>query len=137
MLWCGSGGLHGHPSATQAADHRWDLHRGSDRGDRGGAAYLQFADLSGRRGLVERLASGALGRELRIAGDFSPDVGLTTRLVATDVTLANPPWTLEPAMVAVERIDSPGLLPHANSHLDLTIDKSGLAESDAEGRVNT
>ena len=104
-------------------------------------AYLQFADLSGHRGLVERLASGALGRELRIAGDFSPDVGLTTRLVATDVTLANPPWTLEPAMVAVERIDlSLELLPLLFGKVripELTLDGARVwLESDAEGRAN-
>ena len=104
-------------------------------------AYLQFADLSGHRGLVERLASRALGRELRIAGDFSPDVGLTTRLVATDVTLANPPWTTEPVMVAVDRIDlSLELLPLLFGKVripNLTIDGARVwLESDAEGRAN-
>ncbi len=102
---------------------------------------VSSADLSGRRGLVERLASGALGRELRIAGDFSPDVGLTTRIVATDVTLANPPWTLEPAMVAVERIDlSLELLPLLVGKVripKLTLDGARVwLESDAEGRAS-
>ena len=104
-------------------------------------AYLQFADLSGHRGLVERLASRVLGRELRIAGDFAPDVGLTTRLVATDVTLANPPWTLEPTMAAVERIDlSLELLPLLVGKVripELTLDRARVwLESDAEGRAS-
>ena len=51
--------------------------------------YLNFADLSGWRDTVANLASDAIGRELRINGEFQPEVGFTTRVVATDVTLAN------------------------------------------------
>jgi uncharacterized protein involved in outer membrane biogenesis len=68
--------------------------------------YLNFADLSGWRGTVEDLATDALGRELRIAGVFEPDIGLNTRLVATEVTLANPDGWPEPHMVSVKRLEA-------------------------------
>jgi uncharacterized protein involved in outer membrane biogenesis len=68
--------------------------------------YLNFADLSGWRTTVERVASDAIGRELRIGGKFRPEIGLTTRLVAGDVTLANPRWSDDRHMVAVESLDA-------------------------------
>ncbi len=69
-----------------------------------GLLYLRFADLSGYRSTAERLASDALGRRLTIAGAFEPRIGLLSRLVAEDVTLANPDWSDEPAMVHVDRL---------------------------------
>jgi uncharacterized protein involved in outer membrane biogenesis len=66
--------------------------------------YLNFADLSGWKGTVERLASDAIGRELRISGEFQPEIGLTTRVVATDVSLANADWSDDPQMVSVDRL---------------------------------
>ena len=70
-----------------------------------GVLYLNFADLSRYRGTVERAASQAIGRKLTIGGDFQPDIGLTTRLVATDVRLANPPGWPEPNMAVVDRLE--------------------------------
>jgi uncharacterized protein involved in outer membrane biogenesis len=103
--------------------------------------YLKFADLSGYRGTVERRVSDALGRELRIAGDFAPEVGLTTRLVATDVSLANPPWASEPAMAAVDRLDvTVELLPLLLGRVripKLVVDGARVSlETDTEGRSN-
>ena len=66
--------------------------------------YLNFADLSSWRDTVARLASDAIGRELRINGEFQPEVGFTTRVVATDVTLANADWSDDPWMVSVDRL---------------------------------
>ena len=66
--------------------------------------YLNFADLSSWRDTVARLASDAIGRELRINGEFQPQVGFTTRVVATDVTLANADWSTDPHMVSVDRV---------------------------------
>ena len=66
--------------------------------------YLNFADLSGWRDTVERLASDSIGRELRINGDFQPEIGFTTRVVATDITLANAEWSDDPHMVSVDRL---------------------------------
>ncbi len=66
--------------------------------------YLRFGDLSVYRDSVARLVSDALGREVRIAGEFTPDIGLSSRLVTTDLSLANPSWSSEPAMVTIDRL---------------------------------
>ena len=66
--------------------------------------YLNFADLSGWRDTVAGLASDAIGRELRINGEFQPEIGFTTRVVATDITLANADWSDDPQMVSVDRL---------------------------------
>jgi len=66
--------------------------------------YLNFADLSGWRDTVSRVASDAIGRELRIKGEFQPEIGFTTRVVATDITLANADWSDEPQMVSADRL---------------------------------
>jgi uncharacterized protein involved in outer membrane biogenesis len=66
--------------------------------------YLNFADLSGWRDTVAELASDAIGRELKINGEFQPEIGFTTRVVATDVTLANADWSDDPQMVSVDRL---------------------------------
>ncbi len=66
--------------------------------------YLNFVDLSGWKDTVERLVSNAIGRELRINGDFQPEIGFTTRVVATAVTLANADWSDDPQMVSVDRL---------------------------------
>ncbi len=66
--------------------------------------YLNFADLSGWRDTVAGLVSDSLGREVKIAGEFRPEIGLTTRLVASDITLANPSWSSDPNMASVQRL---------------------------------
>ncbi len=103
--------------------------------------YLRFGDLSRHRGTVERLVSDALGRELVISGEFAPEVGLTTRLVAGEVTLANPGWSGEPHMVSVGRLDAEvELLPILSGRIrihDVEIERARvLLESDGAGRAN-
>jgi uncharacterized protein involved in outer membrane biogenesis len=66
--------------------------------------YLNFADLSGWRDTVAGLVSDSIGRELTIGGEFTPEIGFTTRLVASDITLANPSWSEDPHMVSVDRL---------------------------------
>jgi uncharacterized protein involved in outer membrane biogenesis len=66
--------------------------------------YLNFADLSGWRDTVAELASDAIGRELRIDGEFQPEIGWTTRIFATNITLANADWSDDPHMVTVDRL---------------------------------
>jgi uncharacterized protein involved in outer membrane biogenesis len=103
--------------------------------------YLNFADLSGWRDTVARLASDAIGRELRIDGEFQPEIGLTTRVVATDITLANAAWGDEPQMVTVDRltgeIDLLSVLFGPITIRDVEIDGARvLFEVDDEGRFN-
>ncbi|MCJ7755934.1 MAG: AsmA family protein, partial [Thermoanaerobaculales bacterium] len=66
--------------------------------------YLQFADLSGWRDTVAEKVSQSLGRKITIAGEFEPEVGLTTRLTAGDITLANPGWSNDPAMASIQSL---------------------------------
>ena len=103
--------------------------------------YLNFADLGGWRDTVAKLASNAIGRELRINGEFQPEIGFTTRVVATDITLANADWSGEPQMVSVERlageIDLLSVLFGPITIGDVEISGARiLFELDAEGRFN-
>ncbi len=66
--------------------------------------YLRFADLSGWRDTVADKLSASLGREVRIAGEFKPEIGLTTRLAAGEITLANPDWCSDATMATVHRL---------------------------------
>jgi uncharacterized protein involved in outer membrane biogenesis len=66
--------------------------------------YLTFADLSRWRDTVARIASDAIGRELRIDGEIQPEIGFKARVVATDITLANADWSNDPRMVSVDRL---------------------------------
>jgi len=103
--------------------------------------YLNFADLSGWRDTVATLVSDAIGRELKINGEFAPEIGLSTRLVATNITLANPAWSDDPHMVSVDRlvgeIDLLSLVfgPITISDVELTGARV-LFEVDTEGRFN-
>ena len=67
--------------------------------------YLGLADLGVYRDDLERAVSEALGRELAIDGEFDLRISLSPRVVANQVTLANPAWSDEPSMVRVDHID--------------------------------
>ncbi|MCP3977980.1 MAG: AsmA family protein [bacterium] len=78
-----------------------------------GVAYLRFGDLGWIREPLERRVSAELDRRLTIAGRFDLSLLPSPRLVAEDITLANPDWSDEPAMVHVDRLElalSPGSL---------------------------
>ena len=64
--------------------------------------YIKFGD---HRETVERLVSEALGRQLTIAGPFETRMAMNTHLVAEDITLVNPAWSHEPALVHVDRLE--------------------------------
>jgi uncharacterized protein involved in outer membrane biogenesis len=103
--------------------------------------YLNLADLSGWRDTVARIASNAVGRELRIDGEFHPEIGFTTRVVATDITLANADWSDDPPMVSVDRlageIDLLSILRGPITIRDVEISGARvLFEVDPEGRFN-
>ncbi len=104
--------------------------------------YLQFADLSGWRDTVaEKVSSEILGREITIAGEFKPEIGLTTRLTAGDITLANPGWSDDPTMASVQRLTVElrllSLVSGPLTFHDIEIDGARiLLEKDADGRAN-
>ena len=68
--------------------------------------YLNLSDLSGWRDTVARIASNAIARELTIAGEFEVDLGIVTRIHATEVSLANTDWGSEPSMARIDRLDA-------------------------------
>jgi len=70
-----------------------------------GVLYLKFADLGRHRGWLEEIVSEALGRKLTISGVFDADLSVTSRLVAEQVSLANPDWSDDPHMLEVDRIE--------------------------------
>lgn len=93
------------------------------------------------RGAIERIAGNALGRELRIAGDFDLSVSLTPSITASDVTLANAPWGSQPSMARVGRIrvavDLASLWSGPARVRDLALDDVRvLLEADGEGQRN-
>ncbi len=103
--------------------------------------YLNFADLGGWRNSVAGLLSDAIGRELRINGEFQPEIGFTTRVVATDLTVANADWSDQPYMVSVDRlageIDLLSLLSGPVTIRDVEITGAHvLFELNSEGRFN-
>ena len=103
--------------------------------------YLNFADLSGWRDTLASAVSDAIGRELKINGEFQPEIGFTTRVVASDITLANPAWSDDPNMVAVDQlageVDLLSFLFGPITIRDVEITGARvLFEVDTEGRFN-
>jgi uncharacterized protein involved in outer membrane biogenesis len=103
--------------------------------------YVTLADLSGWRDTVAGILSDSLGREVQIAGEFAPDIGLTTRLTAGGITVANPDWSDDATMVSVRRLafelDLLSLISGPITIHDVTIEGVRvLLETDAEGRAN-
>ena len=103
--------------------------------------YVANTDLGGFKGRVESIASEALGRELRIDGNFSLRVGSTVRIQAAGVSVENAAWAdgkdlLEASHLALEL--TLWSLFFGPIHIesievqDLTLD----LQEDAAGRVN-
>jgi uncharacterized protein involved in outer membrane biogenesis len=63
--------------------------------------YLRNADLSIYREQIEERLSEAIGQEVRIDGSFDLDFGNLTRVTAEQITLSNPNWQPEPAIVSI------------------------------------
>jgi uncharacterized protein involved in outer membrane biogenesis len=93
------------------------------------------------RGKVEKLATQALGRDLKIAGALELSISLAPRVTAGDVRLANAPWGSEPSMLRVGRVtlvvDLRSLWSGPVRVRDLEIENARLLlEADGDGRGN-
>ena len=103
--------------------------------------YILFADLSGWKDTVAGMLSNSLGREVSIAGEFEPDIGLRTRLIASEITLANPEWSSDATMASVQRLalelDLLSLVFGPVTIHEVEIEGARvLLERDADGRAN-
>ena len=67
-------------------------------------AYLEFADLGSRLPLIESLASRATGRDVKIDGPLTLDLGRTVKINAGRIRLGNAPWSPEASMLDVRDI---------------------------------
>ena len=71
--------------------------------------------------MVADAVSEAIGLQLTVSGRFDLEVGSISRVVAEDVTLANPAWSTAPALVHADRVEvdlssvvpGVGALPHS------------------------
>ena len=73
------------------------------------------------KGPIERRVTEATGREFRIGGELDVDLGLRTRISASDIRFANAPWSKHPQMFEVKRVEARiRVLPLLRGDVDLT-----------------
>ena len=70
----------------------------------GAFAALLFVDPALFRSQLEARATEAFGREVRLAGPIRLERSLKPRLVAREITIANPEWAVDPAFATAEEI---------------------------------
>jgi uncharacterized protein involved in outer membrane biogenesis len=58
------------------------------------------------RGPLARMAGEPIGREVAINGDFDIDLGWTTHVHMTDVSVTNAPWSKTPEMIHIGELDA-------------------------------
>ncbi|HMR32864.1 MAG TPA: AsmA family protein [Geminicoccus sp.] len=105
------------------------------------ALWLANLDIARYRGLIEQEASLALGRRVAIAGELGLALSLRPTLVASGVTIANPPWASRPHLARVERLEATAaLLPLLGRRVEidrLRVDGADIRlERSADGRAN-
>ncbi len=69
------------------------------------ALIIAFLDWNQLREPIARRVSALAGRSFAINGDLKVHLSLQPRIVANDVVLGNAPWSREPVMVEIKRID--------------------------------
>ena len=79
-------------------------------------AYLRNTDLSVYQDQIETYLSSQIGHELQVDGRFELHFGGITRLVAEDVSLANPEWEADALLLEI-------------GHLTLSVDFWSLFSS--------
>lgn len=104
-------------------------------------ATLASLDFNQYRSTIAAEVKAATGRDLVIAGDIDLELGLTSRLVVDNVTLANASWGSRPEMARVERLEAEvPLLPLVSGEVVVdrlvVIGADVLLEVDEAGRGN-
>jgi hypothetical protein len=69
------------------------------------ALIIAFFDWNLLREPIARRVSALTGRSFAINGDLQVHLSLRPRIVANDVVLGNAPWSREPVMVEIKRVD--------------------------------
>ncbi|MET0509815.1 MAG: AsmA family protein, partial [Burkholderiaceae bacterium] len=69
------------------------------------AVVVAVWDWNWFKGPIERQVSAATGREFRIEGDLRVDLGRTINVGADGIRLANAPWSDEPDMARIAKLD--------------------------------
>ena len=69
-------------------------------------AFLDKADLGGYRNVIADQVSAVVGRRLSLGGELDLNLGQTTSVRITDITLANAGWASEPEMVSIKRVEA-------------------------------
>ena len=69
-------------------------------------ALIKFTDLAQHRDLIAEQASNILGRRLTLDGELELNLGSTTSIVVSDVSLANAVWASEADLLAVKRFEA-------------------------------
>ncbi|HMA09331.1 MAG TPA: AsmA family protein, partial [Ramlibacter sp.] len=69
------------------------------------ALVVAFFDWNWLREPIARRVSARTGRSFAINGDLQVHLSLQPRIVANDVVLGNAPWSRDPAMVEIKRVD--------------------------------
>lgn len=98
-------------------------------------------DMGRLKALAVEQVRAATGRTLTLAGPLELRLGLTPRLIATGVSLSNPPGASRPEMVKVDRIEAEvALLPLLKREIRVVrlvlVSPDVLLESDRAGRGN-
>jgi len=103
--------------------------------------FIVVFDWNWLRGPIERRVTAATGREFSIDGDLGVDLGLTPRIRADRISLANPPGARAKRMATLERLELRiKLLPLLRGrvelpYVDLQTPRLAL-ERDATGKGN-
>jgi uncharacterized protein involved in outer membrane biogenesis len=103
--------------------------------------FLATYDYNKLKPRIAKLVEDATGRKLNLSGEVNLDFGFSPVLVVTNVTFANAPWSSQPEMIKIGKLQ-------AQVHLlsllfrDVEVRKIGLAgvevllETDPSGRGN-
>jgi hypothetical protein len=105
------------------------------------ALFLYTADYNRYKGYIATAVMDATGRQLEIRGDVGIKLSLPPVLSASDVTLANAPWSSQPHMAHIGQLRVRiSILPLLMKEVDITeirlIDTDLLLETDAGGQAN-
>ena len=104
-------------------------------------ALIKFSDLAQHRDLIAEQASNILGRRLTLDGELELNLGSTTSVVVSDVTLANAAWASEADLLAVKRFEAEiRIKPLLQGDIEIPrLHVEGVTaslETDADGRGN-